>query len=267
MKHRRAIFTLAAAVLAAGTLAAADAPKFDARTDWAKNPKLTVSPDGVFTVTGRRVEVLSQPFAVDPAKTYKFSMEVRRAPGSGDGTCYIGNWSISAKNIRMLPQHVMVASGSETTLTADAKKGAKEIVIKRPAKWRDNFKKLHWGIVFNAKADLSDLPNPTYNDIVAAEADGDNLKLTLRQPLTADYPAGAAVRCHSSGGGMYGGMQGKVPPEEWTPVAWTVSGIAPTGNPMNKWWHGATKGAIRIIVGYNKPSKLEFRNVKLEIVD
>ena len=267
MKHRAAILSFAAAALAAGTLVAADAPKFDALSDWNKNSKLTLSPDGVFTVTGQRVEVVSRPFAIDPAKTYKFSMEVRRTPGSGEGTCYVGNWSISEKNVRMLPQHVMAAPGTDSTLAVDAQKGAKEIVIKRPAKWRDDFKKVYWSVVFDAKADLSDLPNLSGNTITAAEADGENLKLTLQKPLTADYPAGTAVRCHSSGGGMYGGMMAKVPAEEWTPLAWTVSGIAPSGNPMGKWWRGTVKGAIRIIVGYTKQSELEFRNVKLEIAD
>ena len=262
MKHRAAILSFAAAALAAGTLVAADAPKFDALTDWNKNPKLTFA-DGVFTVTGQRVEVVSRPFAIDPAKTYKFSMEVRRTPGSGEGTCYVGNWSISEKNVRMLPQHVMAAPGTDSTLAVDAQKGAKEIVIKRPAKWRDDFKKVHWGVVFHAKADLSDLPNSTYNDLVSAEADGDNLKLTLRYPLRENYPAGTVTRFHSSGNGMYGGWCNKVVPEEWTTVTWKVGGIASTGNSARQWWHGTIQGAVRIIANYETASSLEFRNVRV----
>jgi len=263
MNFRNGMMVAAAVVLSTTVLRAADALQFNALTDWSKNKNLTVSEAGVFTIKGRQIDLRSRTFAVDPAKTYQFSVEVRRTPGSPAAKCYLGNWSISATGLAMLPQYVMPAPGTGSVLAADAKKGTKTIVVKRPEKWRDDFKKVHWGVVFNAKADLSDLPNPTYNDIVAAEADGDNLKLTLRYLLRENYPAGTATRFHSSGNGMYGGWCNKVVPEEWTTVTWRVGGIAPTGNSGNKWWHGTVKGAVRIIANYNAASSLEFRNVRV----
>ena len=261
------LMAMAAGLLAAGTLAAAETPTFTALTDWSKDKRVTVSEDGVLTLKGHRVDIYSTPFTVDPAKKYKFSMEIRRTPGAPEERCYIGNWSISDSGLRMLPEYVLTVKQTESTLAADASKGAKTVVIARPANWKDNFHKLYWGLVFDAKTDLSDLPNASYNRIMAAEADGDNLKLTLQKPLTRDYASGTAVRIHASSSGMYGGLSGKAVPEEWTPISWTVSGKAPTGNPRGKWWANTSKGAIRIIANYSKPSSLEVRNVKMEVVE
>lgn len=265
MNIRIAMTGVAAAVLTAGAFAA-ETKQFDALTDWAKDGRLTFA-DGVFTAKGRRVDARTQPFAVDPSKTYQFSVEVRRTPGAPPSYCYVGNWSISATGARLLPEQVMVFAGTDSVLAADAKKGAKEIVIKRPAKWRDDFKKFYWGVVFDARADLSDLPNMSYNQLMAAEADGETIKLTLRNPLRQDYPAGTATRFHSSGNGMYGGLSRKVLSEEWTTVTWKVKGIAPTGNPVTKWWHGTVQGAVRIIGNYDTASSMEFRNARLEVLD
>lgn len=267
MSIRLGMTLATAAVLAAGTLAAADTPTFDKLSDWSKNRGLTISEDGVMTLKGRRIDIYSKPFPVDPTKKYRFSMEIRRTPGAVAERSFVGNWSVSASGLRMLPEQVMAAKGTESTLAADAKKGAKEVVIVRPAGWKDNFFKLYWGLVFDAKADLSDLPNTSYDRVMSAEADGDKLKLTLQKPLDRDHAAGTAVRCHGSGNGMYGGWSNKPAPEEWTPVSWTVSGRAASGNPVTKWWANTEKGVIRIIANYNQPSSLEVRNVKMEVLD
>ena len=251
-------------------VAGAETVDLKTAADWSKNPALKISEDGVLTLSGRRADISSTPFEIDPAKKYKISMEIRRTPGSPENICYIGNWSLDAGKKPMQPYYVMSVAKTDSTLAEAAIKGSKTVMIMKPAGWAEDFQKRNWGLVFNAKPDLSDLPNDSYNVVTAAEVDGDKVKLTLRSPLGQDYPAGTATRFHSSGSGMYAGWAGKPAPEEWTPISWVVTGASKSGNHAKIWWANAKYGAVRIIANYNpavKDSALEVRNVKLEVLD
>ena len=47
-------------------------------------------------------------------------MEVRAKPGTVSGVAYIGNWSMTEKNFRLLPEHVLAVADSDSTVVADA---------------------------------------------------------------------------------------------------------------------------------------------------
>ena len=265
MTHRNwKMTTFAAGLLTLTGLSAAE--PVTTPVEWVKHPRVKAAPDGVLTLTGKRTDLAGKAFKLDPDKTYRFRMEIRRTPGAAPAKCYIGNWSIK-DGVKMQPQQVMAARQTESVLTAEAKAGDKVITIKRPKMWAANFKTKRWGVVFDARDGLADLPNPTYNAIQAAEAGKDTVKLTLAAPLKKDYPAGTATRFHSSGDGMYGGWKGKAVPEEWTPVEWEVCGISESGNLVSKWWHGADAGALRINANFDQESSLEVRNATITVQD
>jgi hypothetical protein len=94
--------------------------------------------------------------------------------------------------------------------------------------------------------------------------------LTLDKKLSRNYAVGTPVRFQRSHMGMYGGLSGKRSGAEWKTITWTVAGRAKIAtNPYLKWWHGADKGAIRIIANYNhqKNTVLQVRNVTMTITD
>ncbi|MBE6379664.1 MAG: hypothetical protein E7047_01900 [Lentisphaerae bacterium] len=240
------------------------------RSDWSKHKFLSVNNDGIMEFRGGRVDVFSTPFTIEPGKTYKFSMEVRTKPGTVSGVAYIGNWSMTEKNFRLLPEHVLAVADSDSTVVADAAAGSKIVVIRKPACWSDKGLHRTWTLAFNTRPDRSDLPNVSSIGIAKAEVNGDQLTLTLRNPLKSAVKAGTNVRFNRASSGMYGGLSNVRVGEEWQLVAWTVAGVAAEStNPADKWWNGAAKGAIRIIANYKheKNAILQVRNVTMEVVE
>ena len=227
------------------------------QVEWIRHPRVTVAPDGVLTLSGKRTDLASKAFPVDPGKKYRFSMEIRRTPGTPAALCYIGNWCLASAGRKLQPSQIMAITGTDSALARAADTGAKEISIRVPARWVNNFRKERWGIVFGARKDISDLPNDTYIAIVSARREGDLLQLTLASPVKKEYPAGTPVRIHATGDGMYGGWKAKAVPETWTPIRWEVAGIAAPGNPVTQWWHGTVQGALRINANFNESSSLE----------
>ena len=237
------------------------------QVEWIRHPRVTVEPDGVLTLSGKRTDLASKAFPVDPGKKYRFSMEIRRTPGAPAALCYIGNWCLASAGRKLQPSQIMAITGTDSALARAADTGAKEISIRVPARWVNNFRKERWGIVFGARKDISDLPNDTYIAIVSARREGDLLQLTLASPVKKEYPAGTPVRIHATGDGMYGGWKAKAVPETWTPIRWEVAGIAAPGNPVTQWWHGTVQGALRINANFNESSSLEVRNVRIEVLE
>ncbi|MBE6368193.1 MAG: hypothetical protein E7052_09845 [Lentisphaerae bacterium] len=266
---KKIVFFAVAVLAASGAMA--EVVTLDKPGDWAKSSSLKFSENGIMEFSGgRRSDVFSTPFKLKAGKKYIFSAEFRSKPGTPAGVAYIGNWSISAKGKRILPENIKVVSNTNTTLLEAAEKNTVKVVIAKPAGWRDNVAKRHWNLVMNTQDDFSDLPNMTYFKIKDAQVDGDKVVLTLGKKLNKTYPAGTRVRIHVSSTGMYGGLSNKKPAEEWKKITWTVSGTAEIGtNPCDKWWPGATQGAIRIIGNYKaqKDVVLQVRNVTMEVVD
>ena len=226
--------------------------------------------DGILEFTGGRVEIYSTPFDVDPAKKYNFSAEIRTKPGAVAGICYLGNWSITAGGKRMQPEYVTAVDKSDTEMLEDAAVGSLRVVIAKPACWEPAGFNRNWHLAFETNPDLSDLPNLSVIGIASAEVDGDRVILTLKNKLRKAYVAGTKVRFHRATSGMYGGLSNKPSPEEWTTITWTVSGrTLINAVAYKKWWHGAEKGAIRIIANYNKAqgAVLQVRNVTMDVVE
>ena len=248
----------------------AEVIKFDKPENWEKHGNVKFVGDNVIEISGGIItEWRSKAFAVDPAKKYVFSAEIRTKPGAVAGICYLGNWSI-AKDRLLLPEHVMAVAKSDSKLLEPAVAGSRTVVIAKPACIGSKITFRHWGLAFNSKSDMSDLPNFSYIPIVKGQIDGDKLILTLRRNLPRNYAVDTPVRFQIPHMGMYGGLSGKPAPAEWKKITWTVSGRAKIStNHALRWWQGADKGAIRIIANYNhqKNTVLQVRNVTMTITD
>lgn len=258
-----------AAAAAAALSVSAEVITFNTQKDWKKNPRVKFTADGIMEIRGR-LDLRSKNFAVDPAKKYVFTAEIRCKPGTESDRIYVGNWSVTDKGKLITPISILPVRNSECTLLEDAAKGSTKIVISKPACWNAKSPARVWGMAMDVKADYSDLPHLIVYPIVKAEVEGDKITLVLRKGLTEAYKSGTALRIHRGGAGMYGGFYGKTSPVEWQTLTWTVSGNAQVGtNPHLRWWGNAQKGSLRIIANNTnkKGAVLQVRNVKLEVSD
>ena len=143
---------------------------------------------------------LNKKIKINPCKKYQVSVKIKQF-GENPALVYIGFIPYTAKGIFIAPEHVTTIENSSTTLTAAAAKGDKTLTVKDASKW-GNGKYYH--VAFNAKEDMSDIPNFDISRMIAKIQKKDNGYLvTLTQPLTKAYPAGTVVRQHRSGRTYY----------------------------------------------------------------
>ena len=248
----------------------AEVIKFDKPENWEKHGNVKFVGDNVIEISGGIItEWRSKPFAIDPAKKYVFSAEIRTKPGALAGICYLGNWSLVQGRL-LLPAHVLAVANSDSKLLQPGVAGSRTVVIAKVACVGDKGVLPAWGLAFYSKSDMSDLPNFSYIPITKSQIDGDKVIITLSRGLPRNYAVDTPVRFQSGGMGMYGGWSGKPSPAEWKKITWTVSGRSKIStNHTLRWWHGANQGAIRIISNYKhqKNVVLQVRNVTLTIQD
>lgn len=216
MRFNKVMGSLFVAALSFGMVNAAVIEDIKASPEGAK--KLTGKPkvadvDGekafVSTVKGYRVYALSKKIKIDPDKKYKVSVKVKQISDK-PSFIWVGFLPYTAKGKTIGLQHgANNTKGSFTALTAAVAKGAKSITVKDASKWK---KGKHYYAAFNAKEDMSDIPNFALSSMIA-KIDGNTISLT--KPLTKAYPEGTMLRQHRSGGTYIYTKSGKAP-KEWT---------------------------------------------------
>ena len=255
-----------------GTLSAAEAQPakkvlmkpvtFGAPEDF-QNPKVFVREGDLLLVKGRGIFFSAKTLDVDPAGNYHFSVEYRTRSGSpvkiltgfvpldGNGK------AIPAKTVSRIP-------GTETETAAEAYRGEKILRVKDASKWKADLSDGY--VAFDAKADLSDLPNASVFPMVknGVEKEGDVWKITLKNPLQKNISAGMKVRQHTGGGAYI-----------WNPVRDHQQGkwilrcsklIGPAGKPDKARyavWPGMKKVRFVLLVNGKADSVTELRNVKV----
>ena len=143
---------------------------------------------------------------------------------------------------------------TDTVLTADVVKGAKQIKIKDGSNWKTGSV---YCVAFNTKADLSDLPNNdlSRNNIKAIKKEGDVTVLTLVRAVNKNYKAGTAVREHRAAGTfIYTAAANKTVPEIWTKFSGKISGEHKAGaTPGHKFRAGTKFVKIVLLANYRTP--------------
>ena len=154
---------------------------------------------------------LKKKIKIDPAKKYVISVKLKQT-GEKPVKVWIGFIPTTNKGKEIYPQHICKSNASMTTLAEGAAKGAKTIKVKDASKWK---KGKYYYIAFNAKKDMSDLPNFVLSSMISKiEKTGDAYTVTLTNPLKKAYPADTQVRQHRSGGTYVYTKYGKAP-KEW----------------------------------------------------
>lgn len=200
------------------------------------------------------VEISSKrSFEIDPEAEYEISGTFRSPAKQIKVRNFECGFMIIDEEGRRLPSYVYSNDHrTMTTLAADVKVGDKIVKIKKAPHWRSGF------IAFNAKDDLSDLPNmETYRYVKNVEKDG-IITLTLRNSMKKAYKAGTKVRRHGQNK-LWTLNRFKVAPKEWTKFSGRIKGIDKTASSVNKWYPGASRACVFIIVPYN--AALEFKDI------
>ena len=249
---------------------AADVYEYNTPADWEKKAVIKVLPDGVLEFNGKQNITTAKSFKVDPQKKITLSFEIRAREDSVDTMVYAGFQQQDSDKIILEPVYVRQEVGSLTTLTEDAKAGATKLKIRKPSRW---IKPVYRGyyIVFDAKKDLSDMPNTSGIALVAEKDLPDGIvEITLKKPLPKDYPAGSQVRFHIGGPYMYSALDAKKLSSEWIQVSCTVTGTDPAAMDFKKWWIGTKYAKPFFLLNFRDFAKQKYtqlRNIKITIED
>jgi len=188
---------------------------------------------------------------IDPSKTYEISGWFRSLKPGQPSRVLLDVRFYTADKKAIKPRSVRPAS-KVCKLLADAPKGAKEVKV-APSDW-PKLGSLHV-IVFNAKEDLSDLPNFEYARFGAQpkKTDGGYI-VTLEKPLPKAYPAGTGVRLHRYLD--YPRVWNRTLPAKWTRMSFKVAAKpVPGSRGRNYFWPGAKYMRVVILHQYTKYPK------------
>ena len=245
-------------------VSAAEVAAVKTAADLTKHAKITVK-NGVATINGSGVMALSsKAFVAKPGKKYKVSAEIKTISGT-PGTILLGLAPLDIKGKAINSIDVNVIDGSGTELAAAAKKGDKVLKVKDASKW--NNKSAYSAIVFNAKADFSDLPNREQAKTVKGKIakKGTVWEIPLVKPLAKDYAAGTKVRQQCSGNGyIYTFIKGKLPVGQSAKTTAFCAGFSKKGTPGHMFWAGTKSAKLLIMQLGGKNPVTEIKNFKVE---
>ncbi len=263
---------IAIALLTVGcaTAFAAEVLKPAEQKDFQKDARLSFG-EGVFACKGNTVILMSSgSFQIDPAKKYKISGNFRAKPGTEPSNLFFGYVPLDEKGAAIPSSSINTFANTETELAEPAKVGDTVLKVKDASKW--NTKAAYGLVAFNAKPDLSDLPNKETVDAVPGKIEKKDgfWEITLKAPLKKAYDKGITVRQQTHGATfIYNAAASRKLTGDWQTFSGTISGQAKVGNIHSQWWPG-TKAAL-ILIGANYGAKgnaeTEFKDIVVETID
>lgn len=245
--------------LNAGVIAELNSPG-NWRNTYAFNP----ASEGGLIVKGSNKYPAKNVLPFNPEKSYRFSLKIRRAPGSAPSQFYMIFEPATEEGRTIAMNHVATIRNSGGTLVEDAKAGSTSVKIK-PDMARNWVVVGGWVVAFDAADDKSDLPNSKISPVmkkIDAGTDG-TITVTFISPLRVDAKAGSRVRIHAGGSYIYVGQMRETP-VEWTEISGTAKGISE--NWSNSSFPVGTSG-IRPVILANwgaKDTAIEIKDVVVE---
>lgn len=257
-------------VYAANLVVGGDAESGDAFTGKTVS-KVTEKPyegKASFRITGKVTSVRTALIPIDATKNYRLSGMLRSVDDNKRSVACFGI-NMYDENRKMIHKTaVWVIPGTETELVADAPKGTMELLIKDGEKWNKR-RTVRTQVAFNAKKDLSDLPNFTYTSLVTRVKradDGKNWIVKFDRPLSKAYPAGTIVRQHNYGASLDCALAWRAVPGTWTKYSAELKGTSPAGTAANnQFWKGTKYISVYIFNDAGRvDAALEFDNIVFE---
>ena len=139
-----AVFFLAA------VLSVLQAENFNTKTDWRKGTF-----DGK-TLRVNRKETSPKLLKVDPSKACRLTFEYRMLPDGKPGKIRAAFRLFDLKKREIRPYHVIIRTPSIASVAETVPAGSRTIRLNGCGRWK---RQSHFALAFQAKPDLSDLPN------------------------------------------------------------------------------------------------------------
>lgn len=221
-----------------------------------------------FRVTGKVTTVKTGLIPIDATKNYRLSGMLRSLDDNKRSVACFGITMYDVNRKPIYKTAVWVIPGTETELVTDAPKGTMELLVKDASKWNKR-RTVRSQVAFNAKTDLSDLPNFAYTSLVSRVKradDGKNWIVKFDRPLPQAYPAGTIVRQHNYGASLDCCLAWRAVPATWTKYSAEIKGTATLGTaPNNQFWQGTKYVSIYIFNDAGrKDAALEFDDIVFE---
>ena len=158
---------------------------------------------------------------VEPGRQYRLSGEFKGL-GKERSILFFGLMTFDKNKQYIAPVNTNIVTGSATVLAKDCRKGDKLLILKSNSKWKAGDT-----AVFNAKDDLSDLPNRELTGRIRGVVRKDNgiMEVQLSAPVKKDWPSGTKMRTHCSHFGeyLYCSAMGAKLPGQWKTFSRIVS--------------------------------------------
>jgi len=216
---------------------------------------------------GGSVVYTSQFIPVDTAKTYMLKGWFK-STGNAPSKLYFGYMPCDANKKQIMPAHVLVYPGTETTLTENCKKEDMLLKIADGSKWQAApYAMAAFGV--DDSGNYADLPNRNLasTGILKVEKREGYWEVQLAKPCNISYPANTKVREHRAAGTyIYNAAGPKLVPAEWTEYQGTITGESLNTAPPTMWWKGTKFAKILILSneGQDKEFKLLIDDISME---
>ena len=233
-----------------------------------RGPKMEKQGDGSLLL--RRGATRSvKSIKVDQTKRARLTLEYKLAEGSDPVSVVVAvNTLMKGRPIGGMT--VSVVDGSFTELAEPVTKGATSFKVKDASKWVNPVKGRRRNLcaVFNAKEDLSDLPNLFCSGLIDNVAPDGVVTLRKGVSLTRDYPAGTKVRQHYDDESFGIGTLYLRAASDWKTAAIIVNPPAPGEfiYTKNIWWPKVNAAGVTFQLRGKIPADggVLFRNIVLE---
>ncbi len=252
----------------ATTVFAAEVLKPTETKDFQKNAAMT-SENGVLTVKGQTSIFSEKAVPVDTTKKYRLSGKFRAKDGTAPTTLFLGYAPLDDKGIPINSVMISPIQNTDTELAEAAKAGDTVLKIKDASKWNKQAK--YGVVVFNTKADLSDLPNGDIANLVSDKIENKNgvWDVPLKTPLKKAYAKGTPVRQQTYAASyIYNAAAARKTSKDWQSFSGVISGQAKAGAVSNQWWPGTKSARVLILMNFgSKNGVTEFKDILVETVD
>ncbi|MBQ9501702.1 MAG: hypothetical protein IJU70_06060 [Lentisphaeria bacterium] len=216
----------------------------------------------------RSVITTKEFFPVDPEKGYEFSCLVRadeKVSKAGFRGVVMGVVCCDAKGRKIGPVEVLTKPELTAELAEPVKAGAKTLLVRDASLWNAQ----NGFVVFDARKDMSDLPNGNRIRIAKIKRKDDLWEITLDRSLRCGYRAGALVRNHFDGAIYLCAKGGRFHKERWVPVKLVLKGIAAQGEMGNsgKFRAGTVKAGLVFLTGPKLNETFELKDIRITPVE
>ena len=178
--------------------------------------------NGVYNVSFQVHLFCQHTFKIQPGKKYSFYAEVR---SDHEIRGYLHAAVVLCDSIRKKVPAMAYVTAPVDTMTQLVQPTTEKqnfIIVKNNPKWLEQYKKGYGVVAFNAKQDLSDLPNSKYSTkITSITPEGENLKVTFEKNLYEEFQAGTNVRLHKTSG-FYKTIEYVFPNKEWKKIGGVI---------------------------------------------